>query len=82
MAGVVYLKFANSRRRPAVELTANSEVDANATGSNRALATPLGARETGFALDVELEKNKLEAIMILQDGDVGANDASSSINVI
>ncbi len=77
VAGVVYLKLANSRRRLAVEITANPEV--TATGSTRALATPLGATETGFAINVLLAKNELEAIiLVLEDG----TNASSSIKVM
>ncbi len=61
VSGVVYLKLANSRRRLAVELAANSEVDG--TESTRALATPPGATErTGFAISVVLAKNVLEAV--------------------
>mmetsp|Transcript_17228 Transcript_17228/g.24377 ORF Transcript_17228/g.24377 Transcript_17228/m.24377 type:complete len:551 (-) Transcript_17228:144-1796(-) len=76
VSGVVFLKLANSRRRLAVELTEDPEVDA--TGSTRALATPLDTTETGFAISVVLAKNELEAVLLEEDG----ASASTKVNVM
>ena len=76
MSGVVHLKLFNSRRRLAVELTANSEVDSGAgSGSTRALATSLGDTETDFAISVVLAKNEAEAVLL---GDNDANAVTST----
>lgn len=77
VTGVAYLKLANSRRRLAVELSEHSDVDA--TGSTRALATPLGATETGFAVNVVLAKNEFDVSL----GEDGANTSTSAnVNVM
>ena len=72
--GVVYLKLANSRRRLAVEI--NGQSKAEATGSIRALATPFGDIDAGFAINVVLEKIELDGAAI------EANDAKASTNVM
>ena len=74
VAGVVYLKLANSRRRLAVEI--NGQSKAEATGSIRALATPFGDIDAGFAINVVLEKIELDGAAI------EANDAKASTNVM
>ena len=72
--GVVYLKLANSRRRLAVEI--NGQSKAEATGSIRALATPSGDIDAGFAINVVLEKIELDGAAI------EADDAKASTNVM
>lgn len=72
--GVVYLKLANSRRRLAVEI--NGQSKAEATGSIRALATPFGDIDAGFAINVVLEKIELDGAAI------EADDAKASTNVM
>eukprot|EP00984_Skeletonema_dohrnii_P009110 scaffold3446_cov88-Skeletonema_dohrnii-CCMP3373.AAC.1 len=76
--GVVYLKLANSRRRLAVEINGQSKAEATATGSRsiRALATPFGDIDAGFAINVELEKIELEGAAI------EADDTKASTNVM
>mmetsp|Transcript_18895 Transcript_18895/g.31805 ORF Transcript_18895/g.31805 Transcript_18895/m.31805 type:complete len:357 (-) Transcript_18895:90-1160(-) len=72
--GVVYLKLANSRRRLAVEI--NGQSKAESTGSIRALATPSGDMDAGFAINVVLEKIELDGAAI------EADDAKASTNVM
>eukprot|EP00984_Skeletonema_dohrnii_P036365 scaffold37268_cov161-Skeletonema_dohrnii-CCMP3373.AAC.2 len=74
VAGVVYLKLANSRRRLAVEI--NGQSKAEATGSIRALATPSGDMDAGFAINVVLEKIELDGAAI------EADDANASTNIM
>eukprot|EP00984_Skeletonema_dohrnii_P005318 scaffold1868_cov139-Skeletonema_dohrnii-CCMP3373.AAC.8 len=74
--GVVYLKLANSRRRLAVEINGQSKAEATGSRSIRALATPFGDIDAGFAINVELEKIELEGAAI------EADDAKASTNVM
>jgi len=56
ISGVVFLKLAESRRRLAVDMTGNPNINSQA---NRALQAR-GDQESRFAIEVELQKNELE----------------------